>query len=289
MREGGSGKTYFFLILLGSAVLILYFQVFVWLVSSWEFNPYYSHGILIPFISVFLIWRIWEKERKNFVPGLNLPGVLLIIAGLFVYTVGYLYAAYWLCALSLIPILQGILSQISGWKNSLQFLFPVIFLIFMIPLPFIDYVSTYFAAFSVYCASIVLRACGIPVIINGAELFLSDLSFRIGLLCSGLKTLIALLIPSCLLIFMYECNFKIKLLLFILIFPLALVTNIVRILLLVFFSQVFGMGPALETVHDILGIMMPILVFIGILALAQSIGCSSIKKGIITPEPDHPR
>jgi exosortase/archaeosortase family protein len=88
---------------------------------------------------------------------------------------------------------------------------------------------------------------------------------------------------------MYECNFKDKLLLFILIFPLALVTNIVRILLLVFFSQVFGMGPALETVHDILGIMMPILVFIGILALAQSIGCSSIKKGIITPEPDHPR
>jgi exosortase len=263
--------------------------VFQWLFFSWQHNPYYNHGFIIPFISGFLIWRIWIIKRKDFVPGLNLPGLFLIIAGLFVYTAGQIYAAYWICALSLIPVLQGILSQISGWKNSTQFLFPVIFLIFMIPLPFIDYVTTCFAVFSAYCVSIILHACGIPVIVNGAEIFLTDSSFRIGLPCSGLKTLISLLIPSCLLIFMYDCSIRQKLLLFIVIFPLALVTNIVRILLLVIFSQVYGPAYALKTAHDYLGIMMPILVFIGILALARSIGCSTIKKGFISSEPDLPR
>jgi len=287
MRLGEFRDHYFTLVFFFS-ILILYFPVFVWLVSSWVNNPYYSHGFFIPFISGFLIWRIWLTGRKDFKPGFNLPGFMLIIAGLFIYIGGFFYASYWICALSLIPFLQGFLIVISGWKNSRQFLFPVLFLIFMIPVPFIDYVAIYFAAFSAYWASILIHICGITVTINGAELFLSESSFRIGLPCSGLKTLISLLIPSTLLIFMYECNIRDKLLLFFLIFPLALLTNIVRIFLLVIFSQ-YGPQTALNTVHDILGVLMPILVFIGILALAQSIGCSSIKKGIFTSSKNQTR
>jgi exosortase len=275
-------QVHFFYFVFFSSVLILYFPVFVWLVLSWVTNPYYSHGFFIPFISGFLIWRIWVTEKKEFKPCFNLPGFILLVAGLLMFTGGYLYASFWICALSLIPFLQGVLILIFGWENSLQFLFPVLFLIFMIPVPFIDNISTYFAAFSAYWASALTHICGIPVTINGAEIFISDSSFRIGLPCSGLKTLISLLIPSTLLIFMYECNIRDKILLFVLIFPLALFTNVARIFFLVIYSQVYDPEPGLKTVHDILGIMMPVLVFLGILAMAHLIGCSSIKKGIIT-------
>jgi len=276
-------RPFFLTIAFLSSILILYLPVFVWMVSSWMTNPYYSHGFFIPFISGFLIWRIAVSGKDAFKPYFNLTGLILLIIGLFIYIGGYFYASFWICALSLIPFLQGILIQFFGWKNSLQFLFPVLFFIFMIPVPFIDFLSTYFAAFSAYWASFLIQICGIPVTISGAEIFISDSSFRIGLPCSGLKTLISLLIPSTLLIFLYDCNIRDKILLFILIFPLAFVTNVARIFFLVIYFQVYGPDLGLNTVHDILGIMMPVLVFIGILALAHLIGCSSIKKGIIPP------
>ncbi len=274
-------RIHFFISIFLSSSLILYFPVLFWMVSSWGTNPYYSHGFFIPFISGFLIWRISLSGKKEFRPCFDFTGFLLIIAGLVMYATGYLNASIWICALSLILFLQGVFILIYGWKNSLQFLFPVSFLIFMIPVPFIDYVSTYFAAFSVYWASALIQLFGIPVTTNGAELVITDSSFRIGLPCSGLKTLISLLIPSSLLIFMYRCDIRHKILLFILIFPIALITNVARILILVIYSQINATEPGLRTFHDILGIMMPVLVFIGILALAHTIGCSSIKKEII--------
>jgi exosortase len=274
-------RKHFFSSIVFFSFLVLYFPVFLWLVSSWVNNPYYSHGFFIPIISGFLIWRIWAGEKNGFDAGFDIRGFILIAAGLFIYALGTLSAAYWICGFSLIPFLQGFLSQISGWKHSQQFLFPVIFLIFMIPVPFVDFIATCFAVFSAFWASALIHIFGIPVTLNGAELIISDSSFRIGLPCSGLKTTLSLLIPSSLLIFMYECNIRDKMLLFILIFPLAIATNILRILLLVIFSRVYGQEFVLITFHDILGIMMPVLVFMGILALAQSFGCSSLKKELL--------
>lgn len=278
MREGESGNTFFFLVLLGSAVLILYFQVFVWLISSWEFNPYYSHGILIPLISGFLVLLTWRGERKNFTPGPSIQGMVLIVVGMLVHIAGYWYSAFWIAALSLIPVLLGLLSFVSGWKNTSKFLFPAFFLVFMIPFPFIDTLATGFAAFSVFCSSVVIQLCGIPVVTNGAELVLPGSAFRIGLSCSGLKTMISLLIPSTLLIELCVCRTGKKILLFLLIFPLAFITNILRILVLVAVTNVYGTEFAMKNVHDVMGLLMPVLVFLGILALARFMGCSAIKK-----------
>ena len=44
---------------LGSVLLLLAFwRTLVWLVASWRGDPYYSHGFVVPLISVFLAWRL---------------------------------------------------------------------------------------------------------------------------------------------------------------------------------------------------------------------------------------
>ena len=38
------------------AVLVAYRDVWPWLLTEWRDNPYYSHGALVPVLSLFLIW-----------------------------------------------------------------------------------------------------------------------------------------------------------------------------------------------------------------------------------------
>jgi hypothetical protein len=49
--------------LLAFLFLLLYFQVIVDLVDQWWVDPNYSHGFLVPLVSIFLIWRKKDKLK----------------------------------------------------------------------------------------------------------------------------------------------------------------------------------------------------------------------------------
>jgi hypothetical protein len=38
-------------------LFILYFYTFVWLANTWLTDPVYSHGVLIPIVSLFTTWK----------------------------------------------------------------------------------------------------------------------------------------------------------------------------------------------------------------------------------------
>jgi len=55
-----SKVTLAYLVIAGLVALLLY-PALAWLASSWQVNPYYSHGFLIPPIALFFAWRQWRQ------------------------------------------------------------------------------------------------------------------------------------------------------------------------------------------------------------------------------------
>ena len=85
-----------------------------WLANEWWSNDYYSHGILVPIISVFFAWRLLPKvERK---PS-NL-GLFLLVAALVIYLGALFQRAYFIAALGMIALFAGLIWYLVGRSGT---------------------------------------------------------------------------------------------------------------------------------------------------------------------------
>ena len=65
-------KRYFPIILISTIVIAIYFQVIIEMVAQWWDDSNYSHGLLIPFVSGYLIWQKKESLQNIILKKSNL-------------------------------------------------------------------------------------------------------------------------------------------------------------------------------------------------------------------------
>ena len=163
-----------------------FYPTLKWLVGEWLGNDYYSHGLLVPLISTFLAWRLWIKwppEQRRIRPAAI--GLLPLGVGL----IGYLYAllqrAYFAASLAMIVIIAGLVWYLLGTAALRRFAFPIGFLFFMVPLPFVEPFSVPLAQLTGAVSAAIVRLFGVPIIVNGAQISLPNAELVVGVECSG--------------------------------------------------------------------------------------------------------
>src|SRR4030067_3735382 len=116
-----------------SGVFIFCFaEVFNTLINKWYNNAVYSHGFLIPFISLYLIWIRREKlEQRHYSPNYPL-GLTIFSAGLLMNLTGHAGGVLLVQELSLITTIIGIVILILGTGFFKVLSFPIFFLLFML-------------------------------------------------------------------------------------------------------------------------------------------------------------
>jgi len=133
--EGDRYKTPAILAITIGLILVIYSKTLIWLFTAWWSDPYYSHGILVPLISGYLIWskRALLSELPKEPSGLGIP---VIVAGLLLHGIGLFRTIRFASAISIVIVLAGIILFIYGTGVMKSLLVPVSFLIFMAPVPF---------------------------------------------------------------------------------------------------------------------------------------------------------
>ncbi len=130
-----------------------------------------------------------------------LPLVLLL------YIVGFVWDMRYISAISFVVVLFGLVLSLYGTKVARSMAFAIGFLVFMIPMPFIDDVAFNLQRLSIHSSGWLLRVMGMPITITGSLISLDDTTFSIGLPCSGLNTLIALLAFAALYVYLLAGSF----------------------------------------------------------------------------------
>jgi exosortase len=266
------------MIILG-LVVVLFYPTFAWLVYNWINNSYYSHGFLVPLISGFFLWRSKDAFAKDKREPSNL-GLVVLGISLLVYVVAQVWQAYHLSAFALILLLAGLTLYFLGTKATRRIAFPLGFLLFMIPLPFINQLSPAMESLTVRVSTAAVRLLGIPATNQGSQIQLQDSSFTVGAACSGLNSVVALATLVVIFIYILEGSRPAKMILLIMAIPIAMVANFFRVSALLVIAHLFGAEVGMNYFHDYSSPVLFLSAFALLILTSRLVGCSEIRRDI---------
>jgi len=231
LASAGAGKRHLFLAILVAALVgVLYAPVLRDLVRQWWDDPNYGHGFLVPLVAAWILWR--ERSRLQGITARpsNL-GLLVMLAAVVLLIAGSLGAEVFISRLSLLVLLAGMTMFLSGKEMLRAVAFPLLFLAFMIPLPAIIYYQITFPL--QLTASRVAAAClemtSVPVLREGNLLYLPNYTLEVVEACSGIRSLVSLLTLGVAYVYFVEKKRWIQATLLLLILPIAVLSNSLRI------------------------------------------------------------
>jgi exosortase len=259
-------------------VLVVYWHTFVWWWEVWWGNEsYYSHGVLIPFISAFIVYFNWKRIIKTpVVP--SAWGAALLIPCMLVQIYAYRGGISSIAGLTFPVTLIAILLLLFGKRLTLELAFPVLFLYFMCVAPpsILDKASFKIQLMSTTFATDGLKLLGYSATQSGTVINLPSIVVEVAAPCSGFRMLIALLAFTTFFIYMKNGPLWARLSLIAFVFPLSVLVNSIRVLLIALVGEHFGQD-TMMVFHDYSGYIVLVLAFLVLAQVAKVVKCRDFK------------
>lgn len=233
-------------------------------------DSYYSHGILIPFVSVYLIWQKREELAKT-ARECSRWGALFIGVGLLGYLTSAVFRVNFTASFSMLFVIYGLILHFYGARILRIIIFPVSFFFFMLPLPSVLIVKISFKMklFAATIAGKVLNSMGLMARQQGSIIIMQNAQIIVDDVCSGLRSLISLSALGSLFAYWLKGPAWKRILLFATTIPIAIITNVCRVVLLSSISEIWGSKYATGTLHDVTGFLVFVLAFVMLSAIGR--------------------
>jgi exosortase len=200
-------------------------------------NDTYSHIPLIPLVSVYLIYfnrrSIFSNISTSWASGIALmgPGAIAIVAARL--NVWHLSSANQLSliVLGFVIIWIGSFGLVFGTSSFHSALFPLLFLLFMVPIPepLLSKSIAFLQEESARATAVMFGVLGVPFLQNDLVFTLPGMAIRVAKECSGIRSTLALLIMTVLASHMFLRTTWKQVLVCCLVVPLSIAKNGLRI------------------------------------------------------------
>lgn len=240
------------LAILVAAAVPVFWLGFGSLARAWS-TPEYSHGPLIPLISLYLFLRELRRAPPEVAgqPRTRWPGLAVLLLALALGLFGNLIQIPDIVTYAFILWVMGVVLLTFGWERGRRHWAPVLHLIFMLPLPQFVYwqLSVFLQLVSSEIGVWLVRMAGVPVFLEGNIIDLGVYKLQVAEACSGLRYLFPILSFSYLFGILYRGPFWHKALLFLMAAPLTVLMNSVRIGIIGLLVNSYGIGHAEGFLH----------------------------------------
>lgn len=221
---------------------ILFTAVLVWwpLWALFDSDLKRDYHTLIPFIPVITLYLLYLKRRnlRTKVAYYPVMGMVVIAAGLALYTLAWAglrslnvndQATFRI--LSALVFLWGAFLLIYGPGAFKAVLFPLLFLLFMVPLPFqfMEQVITFLQRGSTEFANLLFFLSQVPYYRDGFSFHLTGISVCVAPECSGIRSGLALFITAWLAGYLFLYSPWRRIMLVLMVFPITMFKNGIRI------------------------------------------------------------
>jgi exosortase D (VPLPA-CTERM-specific) len=231
--------------------------------------PDTGYGVIIPPISLFLIWRQREQLRGMPMTG-SWYGLILIGAGLALRAIGAFGTMSTVVRYGFLLVLYGLVLSLTGPKLFRKLWTPLAMLIFVIPLPmyFTGILTLDLQLLSSTIGVWIIRAAGISVYLEGNVVDLGTMQLQVAEACSGLRYLFPLMVLALLLAYLYRGAMWKRTLIFLSSIPITVFMNSLRIGLIGITVEYWGRRMAEGVLHEFEGWFVFMLSMVGVLLIA---------------------
>lgn len=246
---------------LGAGLLWVYWPSFREMAGKWSTDARYSHGPLVPIFSLWLLWHRRERLGTDPLRG-SWWGFGLIGLGLALRSVGSFYWVNWVSSVSLLVSVAGVFVLLGGWR-ALAWGWPaILFLVFMIPLPYRAEVALGWKlqGLATSASTYVMQTLGMAAVAQGYVVHLGRERINIVDACNGLGMMMLFFAFSVAVALVIKRPLHERILV-VLAAPLnAVVGNVIRITITGVLKEMLpGSRTADVFYHDLAGwLMMPI-------------------------------
>jgi exosortase D (VPLPA-CTERM-specific) len=234
-----------------AAIPFLYAPALHNLWQRWLTETEFSHGILIPFLSAYVIYDRWGDLKRGAGRG-SVAGVVLIAVAVVMLLLGEISALFAAKQVSFVLLLLGVAYAYLGKRCGAMLTAPILMLLFAIPPPyFIEAILTSrLQLLSSELGVIFIRWMDIPVFLSGNVIDLGAVQLEVVEACSGLRFLYPLMSIGFIVAYFYQAHIAKRLLIFFSTVPITILMNSVRIALTAILVEQYGQVVVEGTVHD---------------------------------------
>jgi exosortase len=254
-------------------LLVIYSPTILWMVDRWDAkDSYYSHGWLVPVVSLYILWIHRETLAKIKAKPVGW-GLGLVVLGLLIHVVSAMLRIYFSSAFSSLFVICGLVLYFSGTAMLKATAFAIGFLVFMMPLPLVAIVGITFKMklFAAFWANKLVNAMGIPAILDGSVIKMRHTHVIVEDVCSGLRSLISLMALGAVIAYLSKLVRWKKVIVFISAGVMALIANIVRIVFMAVTSEVYGAKFTEGPLHTISGLIVFVVALAGLLMVVKEL------------------
>ncbi|MDP8247241.1 MAG: exosortase/archaeosortase family protein [Candidatus Tritonobacter lacicola] len=250
--------------------ILTFLPVFSWMRERFTASgTFYSHGPLIPFLVAYLIWhrkgQLTLQDKKPAAAGL-----LIVIAFLALHLLSMITEIHFISGLAMIGVILGAAVFLFGFGFTRRIAPALALLIFMVPMPRVLLIDT---AFQLQLASakatvLVLNTIGINAAREGVCILLpGGAVLEVAFACSGLRSLIVFIATAWIIIAMArKINAMRALSLLVLSIPMALASNVFRLVLTALATAYWRYS---DTVHTASGLVSFVIYIIVMLLISR--------------------
>lgn len=266
-----------------AAVLVLFLPTWLWLGDAWLSDPYYSHGPLVLLVAAYFVFAR-RKVLADVAPRPNNAGFGLLVGALAVHLGATAWHAFYVSALTIPVALLGLLMAMYGWPIARRFLFPLAFLVFMVPLPIVERLGPVLEGWTAAGATAFSQFIGIAARNEGSQVFLPNSTFSVGIPCGGLRSVIAIGTLVTLWAYIVGGRAWARGIVLLAAIPITLLANTLRLALLFTIANGCGAQAGLDYFDSPLSSLILFLsAFALLLAMGKSVGASNVRWEVVTP------
>jgi exosortase len=260
------------LAIIAALSLWLYGPTLAHLVGQWWHSPDFSHGFFVPLFSAFVVWQ--ERDRLASIrlrPSWS--GLALLAFGLCIFILGQLGAELFLARSSMLVVLAALIVLFLGWSYFRALLFPLAFLVLMIPIPTIvfNHITFPLQLLDSQVAATILPWLGVPVFREGNVINLPAMPLNVAEACSGIRSLMSLTTLAIIYGYLMDRRFVVRVALTVASIPIAVAANSLRIIGTGLLVQYWGPDKAEGYFHASWGIFIFAIALVMLYLLHQAI------------------
>lgn len=219
-----------------------------------------GHELLVAATALWLLWR--QRARLQSLPDTDArprAAAVLLALGLVMFWFGRTQQFIRMEMLSQLPVALGLLVGLKGWSAVRRSWFPLLFLLFAIPLPYalVEAITGPLKAGVSVATVWLLKTAGLPIGRSGVVITIGQYQLLVAEACAGLQTMFSL--EAVALVYTHLRGYRAwqrNALMALLAVPISLTANVIRTTLLVLITWHFGDEIGRGFVHGFAGILL---------------------------------